>query len=517
MDYYETGQKQEIPQNYIAALFKFKWYITLSIVILCGLSVFIALIIPPTYRSEGIILVETQQIPTNLVQSTVTSIAAERIQIIKQRVMTRVKLLAIASKYPELKTDERMLASKLVSTIRDSITVELISSASNSRRNNAKTIAFTVGFEARSPELAQLVANDLITLFLSENVKSRTERATETTTFLRTEANTFKDLLDTTELAIANYKAENKDALPEHLGLYTAMLERAQNNFINIERQIDTLESQKSFFELQRSLVNSQRDPNLTGDLGGLVAIKKELQRLNTIYQPSHPDIIRLVEQVKALELTESSGIADSANGSSELYARIQSNESELKTLLLQKDKIAKQIQDTEAKILQIPQVERGLTSLSRDYETVKKQYEMVVGNTMQAQMAENLEEGRKAERFSILEPAALPELPYKPDRKLIAGAGLALSFGLPIGLILALAFFDKSVRGAAAIEIITGQQPLAVIGYIETREEITRKRRKMKMALISIIPASLVILAAVHFMYMPLDIILYKTIYRFN
>ena len=38
------------------------------------------------------------------------------------------------------------------------------------------------------PEVANKVANELVTLFLDENIKQRTERASETTEFLTREA-----------------------------------------------------------------------------------------------------------------------------------------------------------------------------------------------------------------------------------------------------------------------------------------------------------------------------------------
>src|SRR5260221_13640339 len=54
---------------------------------------------PATYLSEGKILVQSQQIPTELVRPTVTSAAQERIQVIEQRTTTRDNLLAIVDKF----------------------------------------------------------------------------------------------------------------------------------------------------------------------------------------------------------------------------------------------------------------------------------------------------------------------------------------------------------------------------------------------------------------------------------
>src|ERR1700757_4159228 len=64
----------------------------------------------PTYLSEGKILVQSQQIPTELVRPTVTSAAQERIQVIEQRTMTRDNLIAIADKF-QLFPDKRTLMS----------------------------------------------------------------------------------------------------------------------------------------------------------------------------------------------------------------------------------------------------------------------------------------------------------------------------------------------------------------------------------------------------------------------
>ena len=49
------------------------------------------------------------------------------------------------------------------------------------------TIAFAVGFESPSPELAARVANDLVTLYLKKNVETRTQLAAGTTAFLSEE------------------------------------------------------------------------------------------------------------------------------------------------------------------------------------------------------------------------------------------------------------------------------------------------------------------------------------------
>src|SRR6266478_6495996 len=160
------------------------------LVLVVGLAV--AVLLPATYLSEGKILVQSQQIPTELVRPTVTSAAQERIQVIEQRTMTRENLLAMIDKFqlfPEKRT--LMAADQLVELMRKNAKIEplaqpLAFSQVRSRGDNP-TIVFTVGFEYSDPQTASRVANELVTRILNEDLRDRTSRATDTTKFLARE------------------------------------------------------------------------------------------------------------------------------------------------------------------------------------------------------------------------------------------------------------------------------------------------------------------------------------------
>ena len=65
----------------------------ISFLIIFIIGVIIALILPPIYESVAMIRVEDQQIPENLIQSTITDYAEERIRKISQEILSRPKLL----------------------------------------------------------------------------------------------------------------------------------------------------------------------------------------------------------------------------------------------------------------------------------------------------------------------------------------------------------------------------------------------------------------------------------------
>jgi protein tyrosine kinase modulator len=157
-------------------------------ILVIGLS--IAALWPATYLSEGKILVQSQLIPTELVRPTVTNAAQERIQVIEQRVMTRENLIAIADKFQLFPTQRPLMSpTQLVDAIKKNVKIEPFEDplAFKRVRSENPTIIFTVGFEYANPQAATQVANELVTRILSEDLRDRTSRATDTTQFLTKE------------------------------------------------------------------------------------------------------------------------------------------------------------------------------------------------------------------------------------------------------------------------------------------------------------------------------------------
>jgi uncharacterized protein involved in exopolysaccharide biosynthesis len=149
-------------------------------------------LLPAVYLSQGKILVQSQQIPTELVRPTVTNAAQERIQVIEQRTMSRDNLVAMIDKF-QLFPDKRTLMSitQLVELMKKSTKIEPVAQPLAFARpyspNVNPTIAFTVGFEYPDPQVAARVANELVTRILNEDLRDRTSRATDTTKFLARE------------------------------------------------------------------------------------------------------------------------------------------------------------------------------------------------------------------------------------------------------------------------------------------------------------------------------------------
>ena len=207
----EEGQSNLLrPAYYWELLKRRKYYFAIPLVTIALIGSAVAFILPPTYLSEGKILVQSQLIPTELVRPTVTNAAQERIQVIEQRLMTRDNMVAIIDKF-QLFPDKRNLMSvtQLVDLMKKKTTIAVLNqSLSFSRRSENPTIVFTVGFEDSDPAVAARVANEFVTRILNEDIRDRTSRASDTTKFLSREV----ERLQTESAAIDAKIAQAKEA-----------------------------------------------------------------------------------------------------------------------------------------------------------------------------------------------------------------------------------------------------------------------------------------------------------------
>jgi len=499
-----------------------------------AVAIAVTYLLPQRYESSATVLVESQQIPVELVQSTVTSDPNQRITIIKQRVMTRKNLLRIIDKYKVFAADRKKLSvTKLIEQMQKLVTINVITA--DTKRGRGTTIAFKLSFQNESPEIATKVANELVTLFLSENVKTRTARATETTQFLEQEADKLKKNLIDAETAISIYKRENSENLPEHLDLRLNRVERSKNEVKTLELRISSLREERRYLDVELTSVrfgsgtlSDDEDEELIEDRKELDTLKDLLVESSVRLTDSHPDMKSLRRKIAVLEdkmekeeaervkAESSNTIPTPKSGKAarlieRLEISLSSNINNIKKYEAELVEVRAKIKDIEERILKTPEVERGLITLSRNHQEIFQKYTELQAKQGKAQLAQNLEEEKKAERFILLEPPVLPTEPVWPNRIKFLGIGGFLAFASGIGTALLVELIDKRIRTAAQLEALLRHPPLVSIPYIKTQRDIQKKRYKIGMTLIIPFFLFLVGLAAVHYLYKPLDILFYR------
>ena len=276
------------------------------------LTLLLAFLLPPTYKATATILIEQQEIPQELVRSTITSYADQRVQVLSQRVMTTQNMLGVIDRYglyPDLR--KRAPRETLLTKIREDVALNMIGADVIDPRSGRPTranIAFTVSYTSRSPELAFKVANELTSLYLNENVESRTKQAQQAAGFLGEESNRLSGEIALLENQLADFKRKYADQLPELKQFNIASAERTGMDERDAMNRLATLEQQKTLLEAQLAQISpvspvfSETGTRVLNAEDRLRALRGSLASLTSRYGPNHPDVLATRREVDGLQ-----------------------------------------------------------------------------------------------------------------------------------------------------------------------------------------------------------------------
>ena len=276
------------------------------------LTIAVAVAWPPTYRAAATILIEQQEIPQDLVRSAITSFADERVQIISQRVMTTQNLMSLIDRYnlyPDIR--ESKPREVLLQKMRGDIGLKMISADvidPRSGRPTEATIAFTVSYQNRSPDLTLKVANEITTLYLNENLTSRTQMAEQTTAFFAEETAKQEARIDELDKKLAAYKEKHQDSLPDLNQLNVQTSDRTELDLHDAENRIAALDAQEVLLRAQLAQLNptsqvfSDTGQRVMGVDDRLKALRSQLADYKARYAPDHPDVLSTEREIAGLE-----------------------------------------------------------------------------------------------------------------------------------------------------------------------------------------------------------------------
>ena len=523
---------------YVSAVFRRLWLVIVVFLLGSLIAGAVAILLPPVYRSTAKILVQSQQIPSDMARSTITTGANERLELIKQTLMTRDNLLVVADQFGLYMGRKNLAPAQRVAMLREATEIESVALGPvwQRRRGNVTVSAFTISFTADRGGLASRVANEFVTLILEQNIRTRTERASETSDFFRLETTRLRDSMSELDERVADYKKANESALPETLTFRRTELSALKEQVFGLDRQILILEDERRSLEAALAgeetatvlFTPTKRDPTpVELELGRL---QSALSQRLAVMSESHPQIRVLRSQIARLEaviaaeaeiepgatqtnVTQPSG--DERLRRAEMTRRIVEIKSERAFLIKQRDGSTIRGEQLRASIEATPAAEAALISLTREREDLKTRYDQAVARLAEAELGEKLEVNRQAERFEVIEPAQTPQHPESPKRLLIAAGGGVFSLFAGIGLVILLEIMNATIRTTADLERRLNVRPFMVIPYIRTAAERRRRLAGWLFGVFGLVGFGAGAAYAIDRYYQPLDVVLEKVLDR--
>lgn len=414
-----------------------------------------AFALPRTYRSTATLLVQSQDLPTTIVDAPTTGAVEQRIARIREQVLSRGDLIQLIEQN-DLYSDERRSKpmSKVIEKMRHATSVSALSSDIGQQSGNQNsTIAIAMSYDYPDPVKAQAVLQSFVSKFLSMDSEDVEDQASLTVRFLQDQANKLQAQISQIEGQLTSLKARNGAALAStgappfiDTGSFSAQITSLQN-------------------ENRQLMVQNRK----SGGDSSLSSAEAALASAQAQYSDTHPDVIAAKERVAQLRR-----MSQGSNDNSIVQQQIAANNSAIHQLMEQRDSTLARANASMAGQARAPAIMEQAMQLENRASTLRTQYQAVSENLLKAQNSSRMASEQRAERLSLVEPANLPDRPYSPNRLLlIAGGGVA---GLGLGLLLALGIelMAKPIRSPRQLENL-GVPVLGVVPLLKSKKRSRR------------------------------------------
>lgn len=476
------------------------------------LGVTFARVLPPVYVAQARLLYESEQIPGDLAESTVRTQATEQLQIIQQRILTRAALIDLANRLqvyaPGPGRPARLVdPDEIVADMRNRISIRVTGGGS---RGGQQATIITVSFPAATPQLSAAVTNEIVTSILDENVRMRTTIAGQTLDFFEQEVARLDRELSERSARILEFKNANADALPDSLAFRRSQQAGDQERLLQLERTEAALIERRNRLVALNESGQLPTDPaQLTPEQRQLKALQEELRRLLVVLAPGNPRVRMLEAQIASLE-AQIAGQAPSGApaGPSAFDIQMADLDGQLAFIASEKTRLAARLEELQRTIDATPANAIALDALERDFASVRARYDQAVANRAQAATGETIEAMSRGQRISVIEQAVPPRRPERPNRPMIAGAGVAGGIALGLGLILLLELTNRSIRRPQELTAKLGITPFAAVPYMRTRAEARRRGLIITFAMVLVLAGIPAGIWAIDTYYRPIDLI---------
>lgn len=445
------GDRGEASSSWIfnhlpAILWQRRGFIIISFLALLTAGVLAAFLLPTVYRSAATLMVESQDLPTTVVDSPVSGAIDQRIARIREQVLSRGNLISIIEQtdlYSEERRSQPM--SKIIEKMRHATVVSALpGDIGQESGSQNKTVAIGMTFDYPDPGKAQAVLQGFVAKFLSMDTADVEGQASLTVRFLQDQASKLQTQIAQIEGEITALKSRNGAALASS----------------GVPAMIDT----GSFSSQITSLQNENRQLLLQGQRpvernSALATAEANLAAAQAQYSDSHPDVIAARNKLDLVRRTTPAATDDRAG----ISAQIAANNAAIQSLISQRDATVSRVNSAMAGQARAPAIMEQASQLEGRATTLRAQYQTVSDNLLKAQNSSRMASEQRAERLSLVEPASLPDRPQSPNRPILILGGALAGLALGVFIALALEFIRKPIRSPRQLEGLG----LPVIGVV--------------------------------------------------
>jgi polysaccharide chain length determinant protein (PEP-CTERM system associated) len=490
-------QRQLTLDDYFRVLRRRWWVVVISGVIFALGGYGVSLLLQNKFTSVATLIIEQPVVPEDMVKAIGSTDLSARLEVMREQIMSRTRLQPLIERLGLYKDDVRKLPMEaLVERMRQDIQLKAIRPVDLPTRLPGINISFT----SDQARVSQQVCTEVVSMLVSDNLKSREVTAEGTTDFLTTELADAKRKLDEQDAKLAEFKRQHLGQLPgqdqqnltmmanftSQLDAITQNLARQNQEKTYVEGLLSTqLQAWKAQEAAQAAGTNAP--PNLEQQIS---TIQQQLSVAEARYTPDYPDVLKLKAHLARLKKqqadlekqAETQPVASSPKPDSlskvepasiqQLRRQLVVIGENIQELQAAQSSMQRQLRDYQGRIQLSPMIEEQYKQVTRDYDIAQKFYESLLSKKTLSQMSTNLERRQQGEQLRVIDPPNLPERPSFPNRPAMAAGGFGGGLMVGLGLIFLLEVLNRTIRSEADAEHYLKLPVLAMMPWYQEDQE---------------------------------------------
>ena len=479
VEYEEEVESQVSLNDYLRILYRSRWLIIISFIVVFSATVFYTFTTDPEYEASTTLIIQS----TGVMERSLfdfdyfgnrSTLISNQVEILKSRNLAEqvVKRLDLSDVRDSLRLfqpneeGEYLSLRDMVSILRGNMQID----------HKKDTDVITLTYVAESPFAAAYIVNTIADEYQLLNTKANRVQLNELKDFVEQQVAKKEEELRLSEERLRDYQEQEKltnldeetAELVNTLATYEAKLEEAQ---ISLQATLEFKKSLEEQLNERRESLSSEISQISTPYLRSLqeqlamavaertkyvIAIETEAEDANRRFFESNIHLydekinaLRKKLQEEAKKISSSSMVSDPFQLTQELVSKLLTSEAEIKAGTAKINALQEVVNQYSQKLDALPAKVLELARLERRRKVDEQTYILMVTKLEETK----IQAAAQNRNVYVIDKAIEPLEPVRPKKKLNLLLGVLIGLGLGVGLAFVREYFDNSVKSPEELE----------------------------------------------------------------
>lgn len=359
---------------------------------------------------------------------------------------------------------------------------------------------YEITYRGPSPEGARRLVEATLDMFVNAGTRTKKRDSEAAGRFIDEQIRGYEAKLVEAESRLKDFKVRNFGVSGVSDKDYFARISALSDEVSKLRTDLGAAENSRDSYRRELAAEDPQLPPELAPKFDGAVpdadarlsAQRKRLDELLSRYTDEHPDVVsarRIVAQLEAeaRERKEAEAHGASKTGkaaTSPVYQKLRVSlvEAEAQVASLRSQLAAQQrlLDQARAEAGRLPQVEAELAQLNRDYDIIRKNYDVMVARRESASLGMKLDETSQLADFRVIDPPRVSPTPVFPGRLHLALISIVLSLAAGVGAAVAAEAMRPTISDLKSLRLLSSRPSLGAVTLVVTPESQRLQRKGM-------------------------------------